>query len=484
MTAWCARCGRAAPSSRLTLCPACLLAEDEPEPPPESPAGLILEAEIGRGGMGRVFSARHVGLDRVVAVKFLPPELEGAAEFQARFAREARALGALSHPHIVTVFDFGTSAQGESYLVMEFVAGGSLANRVPMSVGAARSVLMQVCDALAYAHERGIVHRDLKPENVLFDERGAVKLADFGLARFTNSVSGTQALTRPLQVLGTPGYLAPEALSGAEPDPRMDIYSAGVLLCVAVTGTLPHVAANGLCPELGVVVRRATAADPAARYPDARALRSALGAVSEQDSDALPPDEQSWLRAVALILSGATALALYAWVVSLTPRVLLPGELVSFVAFGVEELSGGGLYTRARFETMPMLAAAAGWAVAFAAYGLLRRHWRHSGLDVSAPERRLTGSRHVLMMGLLLDALFAFRLILERAGATRIVNYIPVLGGILELVLLYLVFMTVLEAQRVRRRFRREPLLWLGLGLGVLPPVYSFLEMLRAAPAR
>ena len=481
MTVSCARCGRAAPSSRLTLCPTCLLADDEADPVPESPAGLVLEEQIGRGGMGRVFAARHVGLGRRVAVKFLPPDLLEEPEFQARFAREARALGALSHPNIVTVFDFGTSTDGESYIVMQLVSGGSLAGRVPLPVAEAVAVLRQVCDALAYAHERGIVHRDLKPENVLFDEHGRVKLADFGLARFTEAASATHAVTRPQQVLGTPGYIAPEALAGAPPDARMDVFSAGVLLCVAVTGALPHSGARALPAELAAVVRRATAADPAERYPDANALRAALDALSRTDGDRLPADEQSWLRAVALILSGASALALYAWVVSLTPRVLLPGELVSFVAFGVEELPGGRLYTRARFETAPMLVAAAGWAVAFAAYALLRRHWRHSGLHETAPERRLRGSRHVLALGVGLDALFAVRLLLERAGTTQVVNYIPVLGGMLELVLLYLVFMTVLEAQRVRRRFRDEPLLWLGLVLGVLPPIYSFFEILRSA---
>ena len=485
MTASCTRCGRVAPSSRLTLCPTCLLADDAPEPAPESPAGLVLETEIGRGGMGRVFAARHVRLNRAVAVKFLPPDLSADPEFEARFAREARALGALSHPNIVTVFDFGTSPDGESYLVMEFVSGGSLARRVPLAVAEAVAVLVQVCDALAYAHERGIVHRDLKPENVLFDERGGVKLADFGLARFTEAVSSTHAVTRPQQVLGTPGYIAPEALAGAPPDPRMDIYSAGVLLCVAVTGALPHSASKALPAELAGIVRRATAIEPAERFSSAKELRAALESLPRAErapeGDILPPDEQSWLRAVALILSGATALALYAWVVSLTPRVLLPGELVSFVAFGVEELPGGRLYTRARFETAPMLAAAAGWAVAFAAYGLLRRHWRHSGLHEAAPQRRLRGSRHVFGMGVLLDALFLLRVVLERAGAPRIVNYIPVLGGILELVLLYLVFMTLLEAQRVGRRFRDEPLLWLGLVLGLIPPIYSFLQTLSSA---
>jgi serine/threonine-protein kinase len=148
----CPRCGLG--TDTLALCPRCFLAEDE-APVPTAPPGLVLEAEIGRGAMGRVFRARHVRLDRPVAVKFLPPALADDPAFEARFAREARALARLSHPHVVGVHDFGTTETGESYLVMELVPGGTLSGRLPLPADEALRVAGEICDGLAYAHARG-----------------------------------------------------------------------------------------------------------------------------------------------------------------------------------------------------------------------------------------------------------------------------------------------------------------------------------------
>lgn len=492
MTSTCPRCGFAAPSGSLPLCPRCLLAEGEQAPPPASPPGLVLKEEVGRGGMGRVFRALHVRLDREVAVKFLPPELSANAAFEARFAREARALAKLSHPNIVTVFDFGTTAEGDSYIVMELVPGGALARRLPLRAEDALSTLEQVCEGLSYAHERGLVHRDIKADNVLFDGEGRAKVVDFGLARLVESLSENDAVTQPLQVLGTPGYIAPEARAGAPPDPRMDVFSAGVLLHVMITGRLPDGELRALPASLRPLVRRAIAEQPSARFASALELREALttarSALVARRSDrapsnaavALQPDEQSWLRAVALTLAGATALALYAGLVSLSPRILNADDTLPFVAFGVEELPDGRVFTRARFETVPTLVAAAGWAVALGAYGLLRRHWRHAGLELTTPEEKLQGTRAVLTIAAIINTLGILRVLVGRSGDKTLGIYIPVLGGLLELVMLYLVWMTVLEAQRISRPLRREPLLWLGLALSLVPPIVGFVDMLAS----
>jgi predicted Ser/Thr protein kinase len=484
MTNACPRCGLAGASSRLALCPACLFADDATEPVPADPPGIVLEWELGRGGMGRVFRGRHVRLDRAVAVKFLPKELQNNPTFQARFAREARSLALLSHANIVGVHDFGTTVGGESFLVMEFVPGGTLAGRIPMPASEAVRVTAELCDALDYAHERGIVHRDLKPANVLFDDAGHVKLADFGIARFAESATESNTLTGKLEVLGTPGYLAPEARAGAAPDIRMDVYSLGVLLCVLLTGELPDAELAQVPATLRSVIRRATASDPNARFARVADLRRALPAVldatpSRADAGvALPPEEQSWLRAVALTLSGATALSLYAALASITPRVVAESDALPFVAFGAEKLPGGGVYTRARFETVPVLVAALSWAIALAAYGLLRGHWRKVGLDRAEPNRKLPGTRGVLFLGVFLDVMFVGRIFLVRTASAGLGSYVPVLGGVLELVMVYLVWTCALEALRTSRRLFHEPALWVGLSLALVPPVISFSAIL------
>jgi hypothetical protein len=477
----CPRCGLA--TDTLALCPRCFLADD-PELAPAAPPGLELEQQIGRGGMGRVFRARHLRLDRPVAVKFLPPELADDPAFEARFAREARALALLSHPHVVGVHDFGTTEAGESYLVMELVPGGTLTGRLPLPVSDALRVAEQICDGLAYAHGKGIVHRDIKPENVLFDGDGRVKVADFGIARLTEPTA-PEALTRPSLVLGTPAYMAPEARAGVPPDPRMDVFAVGVLLAQMITGRLPDGNLDALPRPLAALVRRATNPDPRER-PGAAQLRDALALLRPQlggPVDELPAEEQSWMRAVALTLAGATAVALYAFLVSVTPRVLPAGDTLPFVVLGEQRLPDGRIFTQARFETWPTLAAAAAFAAALAAYGLLRRHWRQAGVEVATPERPLQATGAVVRVGALIMALFVARLVLLAAGITPVgAPYVPVLGGTLELVMVYLTWMAVLEAQRTRRPLRREPLLWASVGASLVPPVISIGRIIVGLP--
>src|SRR3954463_9878506 len=210
--AFCKRCGTAITADTAQgLCPACLLEQglggaggaagfaggDETAampptgaaPNPADLARLFPQLEIlellGRGGMGVVYKARQRGLDRLVALKVLPPGVDRDPGFQERFVREARALARMSHPNIVAVHDFG-QGEGQYYFLMEYVDGVNLRRMLQsgnLSAGEALGIVPQVCDALQYAHEEGIVHRDIKPENILIDRRGRVKIADFGLAK-------------------------------------------------------------------------------------------------------------------------------------------------------------------------------------------------------------------------------------------------------------------------------------------------------------
>jgi serine/threonine protein kinase len=518
----CTRCGLVQPGRDIALCPRCLLSDDADESAPEAPPGIALEEEIGRGGMGRVFRARQLKLDRIVAVKYLPFEVSLDPSFEARFAREARALAKLAHPHVVAIHDFGTSPIGDSYLVMEFVPGGTLAEQIPLPPSDALRVTRELCSALAYAHAQGIVHRDIKPDNVLFSAGGAAKLADFGIARLVEA--GGAPITSPLQVFGTPGYVPPETRLGAAPHPTMDVFALGVLLHVMLTAELPDATLSLVSPRLKPLLARLLAEDPAKRpqhagevarelaeldglgagatladtatplprlepsslvdSADLSRMASVPALVVDQappPAGGLPPDEVSWLRAVALTLSGATALSLHALLLSVTPRTQQENELFAFVVFGSERLADGRIHTRARFEVIPVLMAAGGWALAIAAYGLLRRHWRQAGLDRPAPEQKLTGTRRVLIMAAILNILFVGRWWLQLTNNAVLAAYLPVLGGLLELGMLYLVWTAVLEAARISRPLMREGWLWVGLAFALLPPGVAFVRMLGGA---
>jgi len=462
----CSRCGLSAAGAVLGVCPRCLLSgADDPEPWPEDPPGLELRELVGRGGMGRVFRARHARLERDVAVKLLPVELSTDRELGERFEREARTLARLSHPHIVTVHDFGTLEGGSGYLVMEYVTGGTLRERLPLGVEGAGRVARELTTALAYAHQQGVVHRDIKPENVLFDAEGRAKLADFGIARLIGDEH--TGLTAPQQVLGTPRYMAPEARLGESRDVRVDVFAIGVLL-LEMLGQERE-------PRLEAVARRASAHDPRERFASAAELRDALDGGAPGLS-ALPADEQSWLRAVALTLAGATAVSLFAALRSITPRIMDASEALPFAVFDAERLADGRLVSRARFETWPTLWAAAAWAVALLAHGALRAHWRRAGVAVEAPDEPLQTVRPLIALAVILNALFALHLCLESTQLRAVITYMPILGGVLELFMVYLVWTAVLEAELRSRPLRREPWLWLSAALCLIPPTVSGLR--------
>jgi hypothetical protein len=248
---------------------------------------------LGQGGMGAVYQARQTKLDRLVALKILPPEAGRDPTFAARFAREARTLARLSHPHIVSVHDFG-EAGGLYYFLMEYVDGANLRQSLQggrPGLAETLKVFAQVCDALQYAHEEGVVHRDVKPENILLDRRGRVKMADFGLAKLLGSTLADPRLTATRQAVGTLRYMAPEQLEGAgQVDHRADVYSLGVVLYEMLTGTLPlgrfapPSEAAPVDPRLDSVVLRALEKDPARRYQQVRELKAAAEAAARGGS--------------------------------------------------------------------------------------------------------------------------------------------------------------------------------------------------------
>ena len=192
--------------------------------------------------MGVVYKARQRGLDRAVALKILPPEISAEPAFAGRFAREAQALARLSHPNVVTVIDLGQSGP-LYYFLMEFVDGVNLRQMLQAGRLAPRDALaliLQICEALEYAHGEGVVHRDIKPENILVDKKGHVKIADFGLSKLLHAASPDLKLTLSNQVLGTLHYMAPEQIATPlRVDHRADLYSLGVMFYEMLTGELP-----------------------------------------------------------------------------------------------------------------------------------------------------------------------------------------------------------------------------------------------------
>ncbi|MBI3270670.1 MAG: protein kinase [Planctomycetes bacterium] len=269
----------------------------------------ILEM-IGRGGMGMVYKAVQISLERVVALKILPPAFALDTEFVRRFDREAKTLANLNHPNIVSIYDLGRSS-GFYYFAMEFVDGESLRallRRRALDPAAVLRLALPLCDALAYAHAEGVVHRDVKPENILVDRRGRVKVADFGLARLTAPRTGMEAMTRTGVVMGTFDYMAPEQREETRKvDHRADIYALGVVLYEALTGELP--VGRWLPPSLkaGTDVRvDALLERMLERDPDRRPANATL--IAEELAPLLPAARTSpGARAGGAITAGASA---------------------------------------------------------------------------------------------------------------------------------------------------------------------------------
>jgi hypothetical protein len=286
------------------------------------------------GGMGAVYKARQPRLDRLVALKILPPETAHDPGFAERFNREARALARLNHPNIVTVHDFGhvggeggppPTASGSSqtssteaqsppalhYLLMEYVDGGNLRqveDSGKLTPEQALAIVPQICEALQFAHSEGIVHRDIKPENILLDKRGRAKITDFGIAKILGRLTQVAPLTSHRDVIGTPHYMAPEQIEKPlAVDHRADIYSLGVVFYEMLTGELPL---GKFAPpsrkaqvdvRLDEVVLHALEKEPALRFQQASEIKTAIESIAKTEGPApLPAAQNPELEAEAL----------------------------------------------------------------------------------------------------------------------------------------------------------------------------------------
>jgi len=291
---------------------------------PEIGGRYRLEYVLGRGGMSEVYCAHDLELGRRVALKLLAPDADSA-----RFEREARAVASLAHPNVMQLYDYGED-DGRPYMVLEFVPGGTLEERLaaaqgkPLADDESQAIAAGIAAGLAHAHSRGVVHRDLKPANVLFDDDGRPKIGDFGIARLA---AGEGTLTEAGTVLGTAAYISPEQAAGAPATPASDVYSFGVILFRMLTGRLPFESADplelvmmnrDLAPPPIAELRRnppalleatATAAllkDPAERPRDGAALLAALGMAGTIATGALAEDATRVLPVAAPATAATT----------------------------------------------------------------------------------------------------------------------------------------------------------------------------------
>ncbi len=345
---------------------------------------LEVEGLIGRGGMGAVFKARQPRLNRFVALKILPEKLASQPAFASRFAQEGQLLARLAHPNIVAVHDFG-QAGGFFYLIMEYVDGVNLRQALQASrftPAQALAIVPKICDALQYAHDEGVLHRDIKPENILLDQKGRVKLADFGIAKLVQAGSEEhgdaspdaaeagrpESLTGAADQLGTPAYMSPEQRERRSPiDHRADIYSLGVVFYELLTGQLPTATLvppsqhGAIDPRVDDVVRRALATPPHERYPSVRDLKTQLEEITRTGPSAAstPPvlrrpqfdqGKPAWLSrrsiaAFAVLFGIATAITLAALRRASQQRLLEASALARLA----EEQARAA---RTRFQTM------------------------------------------------------------------------------------------------------------------------------------
>jgi eukaryotic-like serine/threonine-protein kinase len=269
-----------------------------------------LERELGRGGMGVVYLAREVRLDRPVAIKLLPPEYAARPELRDRFMREARTAARLSHPYIVPIHAV-EEIDGFVFIVMAYVDGGTLAQRVashgPLPPADVSRIMREVAWALAYAHAQGVVHRDIKPANILLEHgSGRAMVADFGIARLTETSGDTAAGV----VMGTPEFMSPEQAMGEELDGRSDLYALAVVAWFALTAKLPFTAptvqgvlalqlnqaapsvvaeGRGVPRPLAQAIDRCLKKDPGARFTSGEALADALAEGLERRAEAPIP---------------------------------------------------------------------------------------------------------------------------------------------------------------------------------------------------
>lgn len=269
--------------------------------------------KLGEGGMGAVYLAEHVFIEKKVALKVLAPELARKAELTARFLQEAKSASRIGHENVIDISDFGQSPEGFVFFAMEFLQGQDLGQVVraegAMTWRRARPIIVQICKALGAAHAKGIIHRDMKPENVFIIDRGGradfVKLLDFGIAKVqTEAGDDGPKLTRTGMIFGTPEYMAPEQAEGKVCDQRADVYAVGCMIHHLIAGEAPFQAENfvamltkhlletpkppslkrpelGIPPELDALVLKALAKQPAERFQSMADVLAAVESISE-----------------------------------------------------------------------------------------------------------------------------------------------------------------------------------------------------------
>lgn len=321
--------------------------------PGASIGSYVIDARIGAGGMGEVYLARDTKLNRPVAMKLLSDRVADP-DARRRFQREAQLASSLNHPHIVTVYDAG-EFEGRQYLVTEYIDGGTLRQWLKQTRNwrQALELLTGVADGLAAAHGANIFHRDIKPENILMTKSGYAKLADFGLAKLAEGAAALPddvtitAGTRPGAVLGTPAYMSPEQAAGSALDARSDIFSFGVVLYEALSGTRPFIAtsevdqlhaiihtdpaplASTIPSALRMAVEKAMEKDPADRYQSIRELVIDLRRLVRQPSTPAPRTFERPIRrwlfygAAAGFLLGAMTVVPF-WLSSRTAETVSP----------------------------------------------------------------------------------------------------------------------------------------------------------------
>ena len=297
-----------------------------------------ITAKLGAGGMGVVYKARDTRLERDVAIKFLPPELDADDTARARFTQEARAASALDHANITTIFDIDTTDKGQLFIVMAYHDGRSLrevmARERPAPHDAARMVA-EIADGLARAHESGIVHRDIKPGNILVTTNNEVRIVDFGLAK----LSGQTRVTADGSTVGTAAYMSPEQARGDDVDGRSDIFALGVLLYELLAGRLPFKgdtapailyniintdpeALPEAVSEFQPIVSRALAKEPNERYQSAADLAHDLRA--HLSSPAVPANASNRGRSLGIVAAIVVVAAIGAWALTRDRGVEVP----------------------------------------------------------------------------------------------------------------------------------------------------------------
>jgi len=272
-------------------------------------------SKLGEGGMGIVYLAEHITIEKKVALKVLLHDYARKADLKERFLQEAKAAARIGHENIVDITDFGTTPDGSVFFAMEYLEGQDLAKAIrsgPVEWSRAKPILLQICRALGAAHAKGIVHRDMKPENIYLIQREGrddfVKLLDFGIAKM-DMQNGEKRLTRTGMIFGTPEYMSPEQAQGNTPDHRVDIYAVGVIMYEMVTGAVPfkadtfmgiltkHIFENPIPPsqvvlvpaEVEEIVLKAMAKDRAERFQSmtemATTIAQALGRMTRPTGD-------------------------------------------------------------------------------------------------------------------------------------------------------------------------------------------------------